>query len=197
MNKTPKTKATLIQRLKEKYDHESWKQFDFKYKSFIYRIIRGLNVQHHDAKDIGQDVVIKAWKKLPEFDYNTRKGRFRNWLAKITSNTVKDFFRKQKANYNNIVCTATQIASCNFTQTDVEKIEEKEWKEFILEQARKKLARNLSQKSQKFLELLQEGKSVENISKELKMTPNSIYVQKKRVLEKLKKEIADLETELS
>jgi len=158
-----------------------------------------MNVQHHDAEDIGQDVALKAWRKLPEFDYDRKKGKFRGWLARIASNTVNDFFRKHKSYFNNILNTATELNTLqsSITQPDIEKIAEKEWNEFILEQARKNTAQTLSEKSQKIIALMQEGKSIDYISHELDITKNSIYVQKKRALEKIEKEIARLEAELN
>ena len=42
-----------------------------------------------------QVVMLKAWKVLPEFDYEQSKGRFRNWLAVITRNEARTFLRKK------------------------------------------------------------------------------------------------------
>jgi RNA polymerase sigma factor (sigma-70 family) len=199
MTKPLNTKESLLIRLKNKHDDDSWKQFDINYESFIYKLIRRMNVQHHDAEDIGQNVALKAWRKLPEFDYNSKKGKFRGWLARIAGNEVKDFFRKHKSYLNNLVNTATELNTLqlSITQPDIEKIAEKEWKEFILSQAKKNIAQQLSEKSQKIIALLQEGKPIDYISNELDITKNSIYVQKKRTLEKLEQEIARLESELN
>ena len=33
--------------------------------------------------------------KIEDFEYNQNRGKFHNWLAAMTHNTVKDFFRKK------------------------------------------------------------------------------------------------------
>lgn len=46
------------------------------------------------AKDIVQDVFLKAWKNIKRFDI--KKASFKTWIFKITRNTITDYLRKKK-----------------------------------------------------------------------------------------------------
>ena len=91
------TGQTMLLRLRDKHDDDSWEEFVSYYKQYIYNIVRYMKLNHHDATEIVQLVIIKLWKKLPTFKYDEHRGRFRNWLHTVTANQVKDFLRKKGA----------------------------------------------------------------------------------------------------
>ena len=43
-----KTRATLLEKIKDKYDEGSWHDFDFYYRNFIYILCRRMNLNHID-----------------------------------------------------------------------------------------------------------------------------------------------------
>jgi RNA polymerase sigma-70 factor (ECF subfamily) len=47
-----------------------------------------------EVEELTQDVFIKAWKSLSEFD--TAKGQLSTWLYTIANNCVIDYYRKKK-----------------------------------------------------------------------------------------------------
>lgn len=65
------------------------------YDVFAGRIFRYVHVKvknQQQAEDILQDVFIKAWKALPQFD--AQKGNFSAWLYRIATNATNDYFRQ-------------------------------------------------------------------------------------------------------
>jgi len=60
--------------------------------SFVYRMVRN----YHDAEDITFDTFVKCFRSLSRFD-TSRK--FTTWLFTIAHNTTRDFFRKNKQEY--------------------------------------------------------------------------------------------------
>ena len=64
------TRKTMLIRLQNQYDEHSWEEFVATYRQYIYNVIRRMNLNHHDALEIVQIVLIKLWKKLPEFNYD-------------------------------------------------------------------------------------------------------------------------------
>ena len=74
-------------------DENSFKSLVDKYTSSIYNYsVRFVGVDY--AKDIVQDVFIKAWKNIKKFDND--KASFKTWLFTIASNTITDYLRKKK-----------------------------------------------------------------------------------------------------
>ena len=60
----------------------------------LYWKIRRMVLDHDDANDILQNVFMKAWKNLSDFQ---NKSKFSTWLYRIAINESLDFLRKQKA----------------------------------------------------------------------------------------------------
>ena len=58
---------------------------------FIYFRVR----TKEDAEDLCQQVFVKAWKALPEFEHEGTS--FSAWLYRIARNTTIDYWRKKKS----------------------------------------------------------------------------------------------------
>lgn len=63
------------------------------YSEPLYWKIRRIVLNHDDANDVMQNVFIKAWTNLDEFQ---NKSKFSTWLYRIAINESLDFVRKQK-----------------------------------------------------------------------------------------------------
>lgn len=68
-------------------------------KKLFYYIMRITNLDPEDAQDVLQDVFIKVYKNLNDFDSNLK---FSSWIYRITRNQVISNFRKIKARPENI-----------------------------------------------------------------------------------------------
>ena len=89
------TRQSLLVRLREQCDEDAWEQFVAHYRHYIYAVIPRMNVEHHDALDVQQEVLLKIWKKIPEYEYRQDKPLFRSWVATVTRNAVLSFIRKR------------------------------------------------------------------------------------------------------
>ena len=87
------TRETLIIRLKKQYDDEAWNEFSTIYAGFIHAILFKMDINSADRDDLAQEILLKAWKSIPKFEFNHQRGKFRNWLGTIVSNTAKNSYR--------------------------------------------------------------------------------------------------------
>ena len=90
------TRVTLLAKLKSTENTKAWLEFESIYRGFILSLIVRMGINQHDAEDISQTVLTKVWQKIEDFEYNENKGKFHNWLAAMTRNTVRDLFRTKK-----------------------------------------------------------------------------------------------------
>jgi RNA polymerase sigma-70 factor, ECF subfamily len=74
-------------------NQEVFKHLINRYASPLYNFIARLTNQN-DAPDIVQDVFIKTWKNINNFDI--KKASFKTWIFTIAKNTTTDFLRKKR-----------------------------------------------------------------------------------------------------
>jgi len=192
------TRATLIQRVQNQHDEQSWEEFVRVYRRYIYAIIRSMNISEHDTEDILQQVLINLWNSLPKMDYN-KINRFRSWLSTVTKNCVTDFIRKRIREANRLEKaskddTLTYLKAIRLPEID--NIAEREWEIHLTNMALENIGSLFSGKAVDAFRLTLEGKSVEEIAKELDLKENSVYRLKNRVKERLIQEIRHLREEL-
>lgn len=63
------------------------------YSEPLYWKVRRIVLTHEDANDVLQNVFLKAWNSLGDFQ---NKSKFSTWLYRIAINESLDFIRKQK-----------------------------------------------------------------------------------------------------
>jgi RNA polymerase sigma factor (sigma-70 family) len=192
------TRVTLLMRVKDPDDEKSWEDFVFYYKKFIYIICRSMKLNHHDSEEIVQKVLLKLWEKLPEFEYQ-EGSRFRSWLYVFISNAVKEFYRST-ARANERKEKAADLEHwkpSNSFNKEIEDKVEREWQNYISNVALENISSEFSDKVMDVFRKFNEGKPVKELSKELNLPTNTIYVYSQRVIKRLKKEISRLCHELN
>lgn len=197
--KLSQTRETLLKKIKDQHDEQSWKDFVHYYQSFIYSIIRRMNVRHHDAEDLVQQVILKAWTKLPAFDYDPNKGNFRGWLCRVTANEVKMFFRKNKSMITGLLETLQTLASYEdmISDSKIESVIENEWKNHVAKLAWEDIEGKFNDKAKQCYRMLAEGRPVSEISVESGIAESTVYVYKMRIQKVLDAEISKLNNELT
>ena len=195
-----RTNITLIARLKNLQDEDSWEEFYHCYQPYIFSLLRRRNLSHHDSQDLSQAVLLKAWKSLADFDYQVGKGLFRSWLATVTDNTAKNFFKKEsgpKAKVRRGDSDVMQNSQQTFSEPEIKKIMNEEWARYISKQAWDNISPSISEKVRQAVLQANEGQEITVIAQKLEISENSVYVYRLRVEKKLMKEIARLDYELS
>jgi RNA polymerase sigma factor (sigma-70 family) len=192
------TRATLIQRVQNQQDDQSWEEFVRVYRRYIYAIIRSMNISEHDTEDILQQVLINLWNSLPKMDYE-KINRFRSWLSTVTKNCVTDFIRKRTRDANRLEKagkddTLTYLSAIRLPEINA--IAEREWEIHLTNLALENIEPLFSGKAVQAFRLTLKGKTVEEIAKELDLKENSVYRLKNRVKERLIQEIRHLREEL-
>ncbi len=75
-------------------EQEALKILINRYTTSLYNFTARLT-NRNDAPDIVQEVFIKIWKNIRNFD--SKKASFKTWIFTITKNTVTDFLRKKRS----------------------------------------------------------------------------------------------------
>lgn len=83
----------LVKSLKENRKNAFEYLYD-NYSGALYGIIYKIIKDEEKAQDLMQDVFIKIWRKIS--DYDPSKGRLFTWMVNIARNTSIDLIRKEK-----------------------------------------------------------------------------------------------------
>jgi RNA polymerase sigma-70 factor (ECF subfamily) len=67
-----------------------------KYQQKVYWLVRKMVIDHDDANDLTQDVFVKVWKNLPNFQGNSQ---LYTWIYKIASNECLTFLGKKRRRF--------------------------------------------------------------------------------------------------
>jgi len=90
------TSYTLIGRVRDRNDSESWRRFYAFYQPLLLRYLRRLGLEEHTAHDVIQDVFVRLLQALPTFELDGKRGRFRSYLWKLTYSALVDQARRVK-----------------------------------------------------------------------------------------------------
>jgi len=89
------THPSLLLRLRDAHDEQSWRSFVELYAPLIYRCCRRRGLQDADASDVGQEVLTQVARSIRTFEYRPERGRFRDWLGSVVRSKVARFFERE------------------------------------------------------------------------------------------------------
>lgn len=193
------TRLTLLAKLKKTENHEAWLEFENIYRGFILSLILRMGINADDAEDISQAVLTKVWQKIEDFEYNQNKGKFHNWLAAMTRNTVKDFFRTKKnfiTGRDSVEYQEQYVAIEEQVLPDIENLAREEWVLHITNLAWDNIKDDIYETKRVVFKLVSQEVPNKEIASRLGISEASVRVYKAEVFEKMRTEITRLNREL-
>ena len=195
------TRASLLERLKDWRDDESWREFFKTYWRLIYRFGLRQGLSDSEAQDVVQETLLAAAKELPEFRYDPAVCKFKSWLLNVTSKRVANQIKKRKRE------SARQVGAeggpgepshieelLDPASIALEECWEAEWKENLSAVALEKLKRRVNPAHYRaFFLLLSEPRPAAEVAKLVGMSTAQVYLIKHRLTGQLKRIVKDLE----
>jgi RNA polymerase sigma factor (sigma-70 family) len=185
------TSLSLLDRIRETSDSESWDRLVSLYRPLLKRWVRRYEVQDSDAEDIVQEVLAVVLNDLPKFQHNKRTGAFRSWLRTILVNRVREFWRARK--YQPVATgTSSLDEKLNQLQDDASEVSQiwnREHDEYVLKRLLKAVQSQFEPKTwQAFHRQVVDGQKSERVALDLEMSTSGVYMAKSRVLSALRRE---------
>jgi RNA polymerase sigma-70 factor (ECF subfamily) len=90
------TRPSLLLRLRDPHDRESWATFVEVYGPLTYRHCRRRGLRHEDAEDVTQEVFTRIGAAIRTFEYRPDLGGFRHWLGTLVRNEVYRFLKRTR-----------------------------------------------------------------------------------------------------
>jgi RNA polymerase sigma-70 factor (ECF subfamily) len=197
------TRRSLLSRLKDSGNDESWKVFFDTYWRLIYNAARRSGLGDAEAQDVVQETVIAVLKSMPRFKYNPEKGSFKNWLLQVTKRRIGDY-RRQLCNDRRLIDDRRRFREADETATiervpdpnakGFEEVWNEEWEANAMEVALNRIKNEIDLKHFQIFDLyVMKGWKASKVSRTLKVSIGVVYLAKHRVERRLKREIAKVQ----
>lgn len=198
------TRQSLLSRLKNWNDNESWTVFFDTYWRLIYATAVKAGLTDAEAQDVVQETLFDVSKSMPDFKYDRAKGSFKGWLLRLTFWRVKDQLRKRKRDHGCLRCERRDSTETDPAERipdpaspELEVIWDQEWDRNILEVAVERVKLKVDPKDYQIFDFcVFKQWPVPRISRALKINRARVYMAKHRVSQLVKKEVASLSTKL-
>jgi RNA polymerase sigma-70 factor, ECF subfamily len=190
MNHTvEKTSSSLLRRLRNPEDQASWGEFVALYEPLLTRYILKKGLSEHDAQDVIQGIFVSLLRKLPTFELDRGKGRFRTWLWQVMHNAVVDWARARKR-----VKAVEDKLRENWREESTEP--DQDWdvelQKRVLEYAMQKVKERTNAPTWAcFQEHLLKGRPGAEVGAELGLPANTVYVYAARIMARVRDQCAE------
>src|SRR5208282_6165191 len=86
---------TLLSRLEDRGDQDSWKDFFDTYWRLIYSVAVKSGLTEAEAQDVVQETIISVAKDIHKFKRDRTLGSFKGWLRNLIRWRIADELRKR------------------------------------------------------------------------------------------------------
>lgn len=193
------TRESLLSRLRDWMDTDSWNEFFRLYWNLIYSVAIRSGLSDAEAQDVVQETLLTVARRMPEFQYDRSKGSFRGWLGHTTRWRIKDQFKRRQRQQrleNKLAVEADEVCPVSF-EADFESMWAAEWEENLTHLALDAVRPKVGPKAYEVFELFTiRGWSAARIARRLKLNQQRVYYLNRKAYQLLEEESARIRGKL-
>jgi len=196
------TRSSLLGRLRNWEDNESWRDFFNTYWRLIYNFALRRGLSHEEAQEVVQETVVAVAKHIGKFNYDPEVSRFKTWLLGVTRSKIANQFARRARQPNS---AASWPSSDSETTGVLNRIPDEqasqwdaawdqEWQHNLMESALQRVKPRVAIEQYQMFDLfVLKGWPARDVAKTLGVTIGHVYVAKHRIAKLIRKEIEALE----
>jgi RNA polymerase sigma factor (sigma-70 family) len=197
----PATRYSLLSRLENWADDESWRVFFEMYWRLIYSVALKAGLNRAEAEEVVQETVICVAQNIQKFKRDRRLGSFKGWLCHLTRWRIADQLQKRTGLLRGEGAGSPRRY---FPLEDLPELAdtaatsdwEQEWEAHLLKLAIQRIKQRVSEEQFQLFDLcVTQEWPVPRICQTLGVSRTQVYLAKHRVMRLLRKEVARLERE--
>lgn len=196
-----RTRASLIERLRDLDDNESWDRFYRTYVNAVQGHARKRGLTEAEAEEVAQEVFKRIAETIHSFEPGPRTGSFRRWLYQLARWRADDKIRERERVTPEFVAasgTTVQNSVGLVSIGGVEQALEADARRHLIQAALERLRSRVSPRDlQIFQHLVVEEWPVARIAEFFRVRPALIYVVRHRVARQLRQELELIERRLN
>lgn len=192
---SPKTRLSLVVRLKNAQDDEAWNEFTAIYEPLVLRLLKRNGLQESDARDVGQQVFAAVAKDIEKWCPDDRERSFRRWLFRIARNRVLKFLAGEKRRPRSAGGSDAYVA-LKHKEDESETIAdafEREYRQQVLMWAAEQIRDEFRESTwEAFRRSVVEGEPIKEVAQQLGVSVGSVYVSRSRIVARLRKKVSQI-----
>lgn len=193
------TRYTLLSRLQDWDDQESWRVFFDTYWRLIHSVAIRSGLTESEAQDVVQETIICVAKDIQKFKRDRAAGSFKGWLRNLTRWRIADQLRKRGRADLKVVVFSEEHAELppDSANGGLEELWEAEWRANLMEAATERVRRQVKEEHYQIFDLnVIKHWPAQKVAKALGLNVGLVYLAKHRVSALIRKEVQLLEREL-
>lgn len=185
------TSLSLLAQLKQSSEDVAWNRLVRIYRPLILAWIRRYDLQDSDAEDLVQEVLLAISRDVKTFSHNGRPGAFRTWVRNILVNRLRNYWRQRN---RRLTSPGGQEIDQRLTELDdpagqMTMVWNREHDEHVLRELLRVVEPQFEPQTwQAFCKVTLQGQKAKEVAGELKISLNSVFIAKSRVLSRLRQE---------
>jgi RNA polymerase sigma factor (sigma-70 family) len=193
------TRYSLLSRLQNWDDQESWKDFFDTYWRLIYSFALKSGLTDAEAEDVVQETIISVAKNIQKFKRDRERGTFKGWLRNLTRWRIADQLRKRTiGRLPETEFAADDISALDMAEiphsAEAESVWEDEWRLQLMKVAMENVRRRVKEEHYQMFDLyVVKQWSTGKVARTLGVNIGQVYLAKYRVGALIKKEVQRLQ----
>ncbi|HTY88621.1 MAG TPA: sigma-70 family RNA polymerase sigma factor [Candidatus Acidoferrum sp.] len=195
------TRYTLLSRLEDRGDQDSWREFFNTYWRLIYAVALRSGLTESEAQDVVQETVISVARDIHKFKRDRSLGSFKGWLRNLTRWRIADQFRKRTRAHQEADSTTAEA----LPRPDVADLPDpaaeagvavwdEEWQANMLKAGLENLKRTIKEEHYQVFDLyVLQQRPARDVARALDVNVGLVYLIKYRVASLLRREVRRLE----
>jgi RNA polymerase sigma factor (sigma-70 family) len=194
------TRQSLLSRLKDWNDQQSWKLFFDTYWKLIYKAAIKAGLTDAEAQDVVQETVISVSRSIPNFRYDPEKGSFNSWLLRVTTRRISDQLQKReplvkRARTDTATRTSTIDRVPDPAGFGLEELWDEEWEQNLIEAATQRVKNKVDARHYQIFDCVAMKQwPVAKVAQTFRTNRGRVYLIKHRISRLIKQEIEYLRT---
>jgi RNA polymerase sigma factor (sigma-70 family) len=178
------TRPSLLIRIRDGRDRESWAEFVDVYAPLVYGFARQQDLQDADAADLTQEVLSVVSVSIGRLDYDPARGSFRGWRFTIVGNRLRNFLDRERRQHRGYGSSSAQevLDAVPAPDDEPDVMWERDYETRLFECAAQRVCEEVQPSTWRAFWLTAvEGRSGKDAARELHMTAAAVYLAKRRV----------------
>ncbi len=189
----PDTQDSLIAQLHDADNSDAWESFARIYRPVVYRLARARGLQHADADDLSQQVMLSVARAIPQWQREPQ-ARFRHWLARIVRNAIVNSLTRgphdRSAGGTDFLSVMHNVPA---DETEIDAQVEIEYQRQVYRRAAELVRDEVQEDSWRaFVLTVVDGEATDVVAEQLGKSVGAIHAVRSRVMRRLQNTVREL-----